>query len=227
MARKKAFKGTTHFALVWDESGSMAGLTEAGKTNISEQLGAAKDAKNVKFSLWFFGTQYEGSTKLILNAVDPSDVDESKINYRPSGGTPLYDAVGKAIRHLEDQVKKDDRALLIVFTDGHENQSREWGKDQVGKLVAEKEALDNWTLVFNAAGFSAWDAEQAARNMGFAGQSVMVAAASPGGLRGLSNVNVAATASYLASDAPATMDFYDPDKYTTGTDKKKKDLTPV
>jgi Mg-chelatase subunit ChlD len=148
--REKAFTGTTHFGLVWDESGSMAGLTEEGKRNIEEQLGAAKDADRVKFSLWFFGTQYEGGTKLILDAVNPREVDTSKIDYRPSGGTPLYDAVGKAIRHLEDQIKKGDRVLLIVFTDGHANQSTEWGKDQVGKLVAEKEASDNWTLVFNA-----------------------------------------------------------------------------
>lgn len=223
MARKKAFKGTTHFALVWDESGSMAGLTEAGKTNISEQLGAAKDAKNVKFSLWFFGTHIQDNARLVLDAVDPSDVDESKVNYRPTGGTPLYDAVGKAIRRLEDQVKKGDRVLLIVFTDGHENASVEWGKDAVGALVAEKEADDNWTLVFNAAGFSAWDAENLARNMGFSGQSVMSTPSTSVGMRSLSHVNVGATASYLAAGAPSAKNFYDEVDKTV----KKKDKTPV
>jgi hypothetical protein len=224
MARKKAFKGTTHFALVWDESGSMAGLTEVGKLNITEQLSAARDAKNVKFSLWFFGTHLEGNTMLALDAVDPSDVDESKISYRPTGGTPLYDAVGKAIRHLESQVKTGDRVLLIVFTDGHENASVEWGKDQVGALVAEKEADDNWTLVFNAAGFSTWDAENMARNMGFSGQSVMASPSTTDGMRTHSITNVGATSSYLAAGAPSAKNFYDAVDKTVG---KKKDKTPA
>ena len=223
----KAFKGTTHFVLVWDESGSMAGLTQAGNDNIEEQLSAARDAENVKFSLWFFGTHIPGNSRLVVDAQNPKSVNVKSLGYRPTGGTPLYDAVGKAIRHVEGQMKKGDRVLFIVFTDGHENSSTEWGKDQVGKLVAEKEADDYWTLVFNAAGFSAWDAEYVARNMGFSGQTVMVASASPQGMKGMSSASAVATTDFLRSaDTSKKVGYYSGTGPVVAPDEEDE-LTPV
>ena len=222
----KKFKGTTHFGLVWDESGSMAGLESDALGNIEEQLKAAQAGENVKFSLWFFGTQYPGNTRLVLDAVDPADAGTAHMSYRPSGGTPLFDAVGKAVRHLEDQVGKKDRALLIVFTDGLENSSAEWDKDKIGNLIKDKEESGNWTVVFASAGISEWQGQQLSAAMHIsAGSSFSSPLAGAAGVQAVTATTGSSTLNYVMSASPSTVNFYDPQNVQSKPkedDKKNK-----
>ncbi len=59
----------------------------------------------------------------------------------------------------------DDRYIVITFTDGHENASREWTKEKVAALLKEREALGNWTFAFFGAEIDAWGE---AGDMGYA-----------------------------------------------------------
>ena len=74
--------------------------------------------------------------------------------YQPRGSTALLDAVGQSVGALAD--RPGDRFIVITFTDGHENASREWTKEKVSRLIREREALGNWTFAFFGAEIDAW-----------------------------------------------------------------------
>jgi hypothetical protein len=68
----------------------------------------------------------------------------------PGGGTPLYDAAGIVMdRALE---RNSDRTVVVILTDGEENQSKEYTqakiKDKVKTLEAKK-----WEVIFLGANF--------------------------------------------------------------------------
>lgn len=68
----------------------------------------------------------------------------------PGGGTPLYDAAGIVMdRALE---RNNDRTVVVILTDGEENQSKEYTqvkiKDKVKQLQDKK-----WEVIFLGANF--------------------------------------------------------------------------
>ena len=65
--------------------------------------------------------------------------------YNPYGGTPLYDAMGKAISKVNAQVAEDDNVLVTVITDGEENSSVEWTLKMIRSMI-EKLKKQNWTF---------------------------------------------------------------------------------
>ncbi len=81
----------------------------------------------------------------------------------PAGMTPLYDAIGRMVSIMEED--KPERAVLVIMTDGAENQSREMTK------VTAKAALDRckergWAITFIGADF---DAMSDAQSVGVGG----------------------------------------------------------
>ena len=63
----------------------------------------------------------------------------------PRASTPLLDALGRGINDLESclgQLKEEDRparVVVVIVTDGQENSSREFRKDQIEKMVKDEE----------------------------------------------------------------------------------------
>ena len=74
--------------------------------------------------------------------------------YHVRGNTALLDAIGATVSSIVDV--PDDRFIVITFTDGHENASREWTRDAVARLIRERKALGNWTFGFFGADIDAW-----------------------------------------------------------------------
>ena len=80
-----------------------------------------------------------------------------KNNYIPKGYTALYDAIGKTINKEIDKLGNmpiEDRPvkiLCVILTDGHENHSREFTKDQIKNLIGEMKEEFNWEFIFLAA----------------------------------------------------------------------------
>ncbi len=96
-------------------------------------------------------------------------------NYRTGGNTALYDALGVSLAELtgairrEDNAYGSDRALVIVMTDGEENSSHRFTKEQVATEIKLREAAGNWTFVYLGADQDAWAASQ---GLGFAAGNV-------------------------------------------------------
>ena len=87
----------------------------------------------------------------------------SSRDFIPRGGTPLNDALGQAIQRTGQRLsamKEEDRpskVVFIVLTDGEENASIGWTKEQVRKAVKHQEEKYNWQFIFLGSGIDAFN----------------------------------------------------------------------
>jgi hypothetical protein len=129
-------------------------------------------------------------------------------NYRPGGNTALYDALGVSLDELTSAIRQEDhpygteRALVIVMTDGLENSSHRFSKEQVSDGIKSREAAGNWTFVYLGADQDAWAASE---GLGFAAGNVAgyVGSATPAMFRRVAQ----STMRFGASMAPQSRDF--------------------
>ena len=81
--------------------------------------------------------------------------------YVPRAATPLYDAVGRGINALDQQLCRlpDEnlpaRVVFVIVTDGKENASYEFRREQIEKMIAEKQEQSDWQFVFLSADLTA------------------------------------------------------------------------
>lgn len=142
--------------IIVDESGSMGGLEAVTLSGINETIGTVKEAQR-KFAdtqehyltLVTFDSRYRGdSIRTLIDAQPIEQVGEFK-NYRPNGGTPLYDAVGVSLTKLKGRIKDDENAtgVVTILTDGMENASEEWRADALRELI-EQLTEEGWTFSY-------------------------------------------------------------------------------
>jgi len=159
-AMKKLTDPGEEWVKIWfllDRSGSMQGLTEdvIGGFNQFVNDQAAKPGKARLTTVQFDGGD---PFEVIIDAKRISKVPALTSDvYQPRGVTPLYDAVGRLITTADQRITSreerelpEEDQLVIVFTDGLENASREFGRSQVFDLI--KDRMDaGWTFVFMGA----------------------------------------------------------------------------
>ena len=160
--------------LILDESSSMSYQRNQTISAVNEflQEQKLKSREDVLFSLTKFNTH----AKVIHNAVPIEEVpDLTPGTYMPSGGTALYDAIGQSIMAIEARIKDFEKVpaiLCVVFTDGDENSSKEFGGpaglDKIRALITEREEGEDWTFVYLGCAMDAWNQ---ASNMGFSATS--------------------------------------------------------
>jgi hypothetical protein len=181
----KAIPVHIYFAL--DRSGSMASIADdvIGGFNrfVAEQQG-----QDGKCRLTMIQFDSNDRHEVLYDAVKIADVTPlTAETFQPRGGTPLLDAEGwlinKAIereqaRKVEE--KKAEAILFVTFTDGMENQSREWTK---GGLTAAKASAEErgWAFTYLGCGHDAYGqatrfGTNAAAVQSFAGDSQGVSA---------------------------------------------------
>jgi len=115
--------------------------------------------------------------------------------YSCAGMTPLYDAVGRGIGVLDEATAGKDaaKAILVVMTDGMENDSKEFNHAKITGLIRARQDA-GWLIVFLGEGL---DVAKQGEAMGAAQASV--AAYSGGeGLRAAGGVVFRAAKRYAA-----------------------------
>ncbi len=112
--------------------------------------------------------------------------DLTMAEYEPRGGTPLYDAIGEAIKRVPADATR--AKIMVVITDGEENSSKEFTKESVKALIKGKEA-EGWTFVFLGSDIDAYQ----------------VGGAVGASIGNTANYNKANTVSMFAANARATM----------------------
>ena len=121
MAKKKKANGNggALIYMVLDKSGSMEYRRNDTIEGCNRFLGETREADpEARFSLLLFDTSvtkvHEGKP---LTEIEPIDGHV----YSPGGGTALLDAVGHAVKDIEEMKDAPSKVVIAVFTDGQEN----------------------------------------------------------------------------------------------------------
>ena len=170
----------TDITMVIDRSGSMQSIqtdAEGGINSFIEQQKQEPGEANV--TLVQFDTDYE----FLHCGVPVKQIPAFTLV--PRGSTALLDAVGRAINETGARLAalaESQRPALVVFvivTDGAENSSREFTRDQIRTMVEHQQSAYKWQFTFLAANQDAFAAGGA---MGIAQDGI--AAYSMGKVRG-------------------------------------------
>lgn len=135
--------------IIVDESGSMSIIRKQAFTGMNETLQTVRQMQKMFPDQKQFVTLVTFDTCHTTWHYDNTPASRTKDldwkAYNPSGGTPLYDAMGTAISKVNAQVSDDDNVLVTVITDGEENSSREWTLKMIRTMI-EKLKKHNWTF---------------------------------------------------------------------------------
>ena len=154
-----------HNLIIVDESGSMEVIRKQAFVGMNETLQTVRKMQE-KFpdqqqfvTLLTFDTGHTNWHYDNTPATQTEDLDWKA--YRPGGGTPLYDAIGKGISKVNAQIEEGDHVLVTIITDGEENSSEEWTLKMVRTMI-EKLKKQGWT--FTLIGTDNLDVETMARS---------------------------------------------------------------
>lgn len=130
-----------------DRSGSMSGVendTIGGYNSYIEK----QKGNNVYVTTVLFDNEYQ-----ILN--ERKHIKEierlTRKEYFVRGTTALYDAIGKTIKRLDEV--KTDKVLFVITTDGYENASKEFNKQQVKELI---QGHKDWEFIYIGANIDSY-----------------------------------------------------------------------
>ncbi len=137
-----------------DKSGSMNSIKSDAIGGFNAFLEEQKDfQENALLTFVLFNDEYF----LIHNGANLKDVQPlSNQTFKPSGMTALLDAVGKTIaiikgRHAEmKKEKRPGKVLMAILTDGEENASEEYSRQQIFDMI-ELQKEEGWEFLFLAA----------------------------------------------------------------------------
>ena len=127
----------THIAVILDRTGSMESIRDDTIGGFNTFLKKQKaEPGTATLTLVQFDTQdpYE-----VIHQFKPiGEVPElNRETYVPRASTPLLDALGRGVNDLEknlSEIKEEERpskVIVIIVTDGQENSSREFRKEQI------------------------------------------------------------------------------------------------
>lgn len=122
-----------------DMSGSMQGMEDDTIGGYNGYLDNMKDS-DAKVTTVLFN----GSHEMITNGKYIKNVKKlSRKQYIPGGSTALLDAIGDTIKYMDE--KGSNKVLFIITTDGEENSSRRYTKEDIKRLI---NIHDNWEFIY-------------------------------------------------------------------------------
>lgn len=152
-------KGLTELVFILDRSGSMGGLesdTIGGFNGMIEKQKKQDGEANVTTVL--FDDKYDLiHDRFPIRAVKPLMGED----YYVRGCTALLDAVGKTIQKMGNIQKylpedmKAEKVIFVITTDGLENASREYGYDEIRRMIERQKERYGWEFLFLGANMDA------------------------------------------------------------------------
>lgn len=153
-------KGRLHVSIILDRTGSMETIRDDTIGGFNTFL---KDQKAIPGEATITLVQFDSQDpyEVVYDFVPIAEAKAlTRDTYVPRAMTPLLDAMGRGINDLEKKIgdlpkgKRPEKIVLTVITDGQENASREFRKDQIEKMVKEKQDA-GWQIVFLGADLGA------------------------------------------------------------------------
>lgn len=144
-----------YLGILTDASGSMEGIVDQTIAAFNEYIGATAKAMkggaiNLRVCQFSGVTAYfnQGCLRQIYAGDLAGGFKLSRENYNCGGGTPLIDA---CCDMLDSAKPFAGRKIIVIQTDGEENGSRRYTKDDLKQRVAKAES-DGWQIVFLGTG---------------------------------------------------------------------------
>lgn len=152
-------KDMTEIVFVLDQSGSMWGLE---KDTIGGYNSFLDKQKEVEGRACISTVLFSDSAKVIHDRVDINEVRHiTNEDYQPGGSTALMDAVGGAVSHIArlhkemDKDKVPGKTIVVIITDGYENASQHYTKQDIKKLITKLQKDEGWEFIFLGANIDA------------------------------------------------------------------------
>jgi hypothetical protein len=219
----------TSINVIIDRSGSMANLADdtigGFNTFLADQKGQPGEAV---LTLCTFNTDY----RLVHDFVKLNEIpDLNSKSYHPSGGTALLDAmgvtmteVGRKLAALKEE-ERPSKVIFLVITDGQENSSRVYAKQQIADMVKHQQDTYSWEFVFMGANI---DAIAEGTSLGISTQNTLNFAPTAAGTRGLYSTISENMSSYRSSNSSRASFFNQPvTPPTTTTTTTTTVVTPI
>jgi len=149
----------TQIICILDRSGSMSSIMDDSIGGFNTFIKQQKELPDeATLTVVLFDDKYE----LLYDNVDIKEVKEiTSKEWFPRGSTSLHDAIGKTINNAKAHnsklgVEAPSKTLVCIITDGYENTSREYSRDDIQKLIGDCEKND-WNFIYLAANQDAFD----------------------------------------------------------------------
>lgn len=174
----------TAILMILDRSGSMMSLADDTVGGFNHFIAQQKQEPGEAIvTLVLFNHEYQAVYNARpLTQVEPLTVKE----YNPGGNTALLDAIGRGVHDLGQKLaamNENDRpgkVVVVIMTDGQENASREYRREQIKRIVEEQTNKYSWSFLFLGANV---DAFAEAGGIGVAAKHTMNFTASADGVR--------------------------------------------
>lgn len=130
-------------AVLLDSSGSMEKMgnepIEGINNFFKEQIKSGEiTATLAKFS--------DSITYLYTNVKGTDIKDIDRKDYEPNGMTALYDSIASLIHTQKEQ--NSENVIFIIVTDGEENASKEYKRNDIKALITEMETINKWKFIY-------------------------------------------------------------------------------
>lgn len=148
----------TDITLVVDRSGSMESCRDDAEGGINAFI---KEQKDVEGDAMLTLVQFDDKYDFVHRGVPIGEVPAFCVS--PRGMTALLDAIGRAITETGERLDKlpeDGKPGCVVFvivTDGHENASKEFKREDIRKMIERQKTEYNWQFMFLGADQQAFD----------------------------------------------------------------------
>merc|ERR1712027_51180 len=149
--------GIPRIIIVLDETGSMQSSKPVTISSYNEWLDSnrSKDENEEnfpRFTLVRFNTVSELEEHDSVETAPKLTTD----NYNPNNCTALYDAIGKSINSYKDEKNN----IMVILTDGEENSSRFFDRQEVKKLLETYTEKNGWIFHYLGASADSWSVGQ-------------------------------------------------------------------
>lgn len=138
--------------VVLDKSGSMQAYHDDNVGGFNAFLKAQQEIGEANLTIIFFDDTFDVFYEGKLSEMKP-------LTSWPSGGmTALLDSMGKTFSHVSDRFSKEspEKVVMAILTDGQENASHEFTKEQINDLMKHHQEKYGWDVIFLAANQDAW-----------------------------------------------------------------------
>jgi hypothetical protein len=198
-----------HYLLIVDRSGSMASIKAEAQEGI-RHFASEHAALPGRATLTL--CQFDDVHEIVHDQAPLAAVASYEL--APRGMTALLDACGMAITRTGARLaalpehERPGKVIVLIVTDGYENASREYARQQVRDLITGQQRDYGWQFSYVGANV---DAFAEAESLGIAGPSSLDFAASAQGARSAYKASSAASLRY-ASGQSANISYTDEER---------------